>query len=104
PGFQFNPGASGGKKVWRTFGPTPTDDTVLDVIPQSVDGTDPNPGAFKFSMYFNSSYMFGGQSRFDENIGTKTSVQTGQWYCLEFHFKKNSVPEQQGITPDGVLE
>ena len=104
PGFQFTPGTTRAKKIFRTFGPTTLDDLTLMVLPQNA--IDPTPGAYKFRLYSQAGNLFGGQFNFDENLGVKTTVQTGQWYCLEFHIKKNDAPEEKfgGVIPDGIFE
>lgn len=80
PGFQFTPGTTAGKKIWRTFGSPMSDDIVF-----LVRKTGTVASGLRFSLYVNQMFLHGLTSDLDENIGSATLIETGKWYCFDWH-------------------
>ncbi|MFQ5850252.1 MAG: hypothetical protein ACE5JU_06635 [Candidatus Binatia bacterium] len=83
PGYQWTPGRTQGKKVLRTFGEK---DIIFKV--RGRERSDASHVGNKFRIYSDAGYAIGHQFNYEENLGLKTNVESGKWYCIEIHIKK----------------
>ncbi len=74
--FQFTPGTTAGKKIWRYWA-GPRDDFVM-LARRTGEG-------LRFSIYLNQMFVQGSPPNLGENIGVPTPVETDRWYSFDWH-------------------
>ena len=81
-GFQFAPGTTAAKKIWRTFG---SNSASADDIIMTARKSGTVASGLRFSLSVAQQYHYGLPPNLDENVGDPTVIETGKWYCFDWH-------------------
>lgn len=80
-GFQFTPGETRAKKVWRVWVSDSKDDIVF--ITKKKAST--VASGHKFALMLNRMFREGHNPNLEENVGSPTTIETEKWYCFDWH-------------------
>lgn len=81
-GFQFTPGETRAKKVWRVWVSDTKDDIVFFL---SKNNRKTVASEYKFTLMLNRMFRGGHHPNLEENVGSATAVESGKWYCFDWH-------------------